>query len=328
MSSSACSSRRWLKVSCLFVFLLFLASISYAAQTQRQQHSTGTHHKTGTQSSGAQVAGGAGNSRTITFVNNCTEKVWWGVVTNDRGNDCGSGFYANPANGGGELAANGGRQTITVNLEKACGNNYQWSGNFYGRTGCKFVNGIGLCETGGCADQLYCKPGVGGNPPKTLTEFTFKSNDVDIYDVSNVDGSNVPIKIRVTNIISKPRNDKYGCGDSVCLFDFRKETGPTDQSACLNDLKARNAKGDLVGCKSACTAFDAGHSDRMANSKYCCTGSYFGPKGRNNYGNCPPTSYSQFFKSKCSDAYSWPQDDNNSTYACVATAYEVTFCAK
>lgn len=283
----------------------------------------GTHQTT------IKAAGGAGNTRMVTLINNCNEKVWWAVVTNDKGLDCGSGFYGLPASGGGELSASGGRQTITVNLEKVCGNNYKWSGNFYGRTGCKFTSaGVGLCETGGCGDQLHCKPGVGGSPPKTLTEFTFQSNDHDTYDVSNVDGANLPIKIRPTSIISNPRRDKYGCGDSACLFDFRRESNPTDQSYCLNDLKMRNSKGVLVGCKSACTAFDAGNRDRMQNSQYCCTGTYFGPARRNNYGNCPPTNYSKFFKGKCGDAYSWPQDDDNSTFSCVATGYEVTFCAK
>ena len=128
--------------------------------------------------------------------------------------------------------------------------------------------------------------------------------------------------------MQRPTGDKYWCTVSKCAFDFTKEANPKDESACLNDLKFRNGKGVLVGCKSACTAFDAGHADRMANSKYCCTGSYFGPEKRNNYGNCPPTEYSKFFKAsnRCPDAYSWPQDDNNSTFACIASGYEITFC--
>jgi hypothetical protein len=271
----------------------------------------------------------AGKTRTITFVNKCKQDIWWGVITNDKGADCGNGFFAHPGNGGDYLKA-GASQTITVNLEQVCAGKYKWSGNIYPRTGCKFdANGVGQCETGGCGDQLHCKQGVGGVPPKSLTEFTFWSNYHDTYDVSNVDGSNVPIQIKPTTIIPqarRPGTDKYWCTVSKCSFDFTKETSPTDQTACLNDLKFRNNRGVLVGCKSACTAFDAGDKNKMANSKYCCTGSYFGPVKRNNYGNCPPTEYSKSFKSKCSDAYSWPQDDNNSTFACIASAYEITFC--
>ncbi len=281
----------------------------------------------GPRSGATMVKQTAGNTRTVTFVNNCKVDVWWAVITSDKGKDCGSGFFAMPGNGGDKLAKQGGRQTITVNLEKGCGNNMVWSGNFYPRTGCDFKNtNVGLCETGGCGDQLHCKTGVGGAPPKGLAEFRFDQNGNDFYDLSFVDGFNLPIQIKPTAIIKKPRNDKYGCGVSACKFDFVQETSVKDETSCLNDLKVRNGRGTLVGCTSACQAFDAGHADRMANSKYCCTGSYFGPVNRNDAGNCPSTSYSDFFKKKCPDAYAWPQDDNNSTFSCVATAYEVTFC--
>ncbi|CBI34739.3 unnamed protein product, partial [Vitis vinifera] len=51
---------------------------------------------------------------------------------------------------------------------------------------------------------------------------------------------------------------------------------------------------------------------------YCCTD---GP------GSCGPTTYSKFFKDRCPDAYSYPQDDKTSLFTCPSgTNYKVTFC--
>jgi hypothetical protein len=266
----------------------------------------------------------AGKTRTITLVNNCKQDIWWGSAGNAKA----GGFFASPGNGGDHLAP-GARQTISVNLEKQNpgSNTVEWSGRIWPRTVCSFTpSGVGLCETGGCGDQLHCKQGLVGTPPASLAEFFFGENVTDTYDLSYVDGTNVPIQIKPTTIISYPRKDEFGCTASTCTFDFAKENSPTDESSCLNALKVRNTKGVIVGCNSACQVFDAGKPDRMANSQYCCTGNYSGPPTRSDYGNCPPTSYATFFKNKCKGPYPWPQGDKQATYACIASAYEVTFC--
>jgi len=92
--------------------------------------------------------------------------------------------------------------------------------NVGARTGCKFKKGETLptsCETGGvsfylflspldislitykymeqCNGGLKCDRASGtGVPPATLAEFTF-TGDLDWYDISNVDGSNLPVSI-------------------------------------------------------------------------------------------------------------------------------------
>uniref|UniRef100_J3LRC7 Thaumatin-like protein n=1 Tax=Oryza brachyantha TaxID=4533 RepID=J3LRC7_ORYBR len=74
---------------------------------------------------------------------------------------------------------------------------------------------------------------------------------------------------------------------------------------CPGELRAAG------GCNSACTVF--------REDKYCCTGSAAN--------SCGPTSYSEFFKRLCPDAYSYPKDDPSSTYTCPGgTNYHVIFC--
>jgi hypothetical protein len=68
-----------------------------------------------------------------------------------------------------------------------------WSGRIWARTGCSFdAKGVGPCEVGDCGNKLQCN-GAGGVPPVSLAEFT--TGDVDFYDVSFVDGVNVPIEV-------------------------------------------------------------------------------------------------------------------------------------
>ncbi|XP_010906440.1 thaumatin-like protein [Elaeis guineensis] len=71
---------------------------------------------------------------------------------------------------------------------------------------------------------------------------------------------------------------------------------------CPNELKAPG------GCNNPCTVFKT--------NEYCC-----------NSGSCGPTNYSRFFKERCPDAYSYPKDDQTSTFTCPGgTNYKVTFC--
>ncbi|KAI4300358.1 hypothetical protein L6164_033746 [Bauhinia variegata] len=71
-----------------------------------------------------------------------------------------------------------------------------WSGRFWARTGCSSDSGKFTCATGDCASgQVGCN-GAGAIPPANLIELTVASNDgQDFYDVSNVDGFNVPMSI-------------------------------------------------------------------------------------------------------------------------------------
>ncbi|KAG1364510.1 hypothetical protein COCNU_11G013370 [Cocos nucifera] len=69
-----------------------------------------------------------------------------------------------------------------------------WSGRMWARTGCEFdAEGAGTCQTGDCGSRMECG-GAGALPPATLFEITLgKGKDPDYYDVSLVDGYNLPV---------------------------------------------------------------------------------------------------------------------------------------
>ncbi|XP_057950537.1 thaumatin-like protein [Malania oleifera] len=173
----------------------------------------------------------------------------------------------------------------------------QWSGRVWGRQGCVFDSaGRGGCATGDCGGSLFCN-GLGGTPPATLAEITL-TNDQDFYDVSLVDGYNLPISM-------KPFKGTGKCSYAGCVSDLNP--------MCPVGLQVRSPdKKRVVGCKSACFAFNS--------PRYCCTG---------NYGNahtCRPTAYSRIFKAACPRAYSYAYDDPSSLSTCTGASYLVTFC--
>lgn len=89
-----------------------------------------------------------------------------------------------------------------------------WSGRIWGRTGCNFDGGeAGSCLTGDCGGRLECA-GVGALPPATLFEITMgKGTDRDFYDVSLVDGYNLPV-------YAAPRGTAGGCNATGCVSDL------------------------------------------------------------------------------------------------------------
>ncbi|CAH8272995.1 unnamed protein product [Arabidopsis lyrata] len=74
----------------------------------------------------------------------------------------------------------------------------------WGRTNCNFdSSGRGRCETGDCNGGLQCTGW--GQPPNTLAEYALNQyNNLDFYDISLVDGFNIPMslgkKITVYNL--------------------------------------------------------------------------------------------------------------------------------
>nr|QDZ06031.1 thaumatin-like protein [Pinus taeda] len=164
------------------------------------------------------------------------------------------------------------------------------AGRIWGRTGCTFdQSGSGSCATGDCGGQLVCQ--ASGAIPATLIEYTLNGNqNQDFYDMSLVDGFNLPASIAPST---------SSCTTVTCSKDINAD--------CPPELKV--AAG---GCQSACAAFPS-------NDLYCCRGQYIN--------NCPPSNYSQFFKSECPQAYSYAKDDQTSTFTCPGGSdYNVVFC--
>lgn len=172
-----------------------------------------------------------------------------------------------------------------------------WSGRVWGRHGCSFdAAGKGRCATGDCGGTLYCN-GAGGAPPATLAEITL-GQEQDFYDVSLVDGYNLAIGITPFKAASGK------CAPAGCISDLN--------AMCPAGLQVKGARGSIVACKSACSAFNS--------PRYCCTGTFGTPQA------CKPTAYSKIFKAACPRAYSYAYDDPTSIATCTKGNYLVTFC--
>lgn len=75
----------------------------------------------------------------------------------------------------------------------------RWSGTIWASTGCDAVDG---CATGVCysPDTNYiCPAYVGPGGPTTKAEFTLSNGGKDYYDVSLIDGVNLPMMIEPDN---------------------------------------------------------------------------------------------------------------------------------
>ncbi|KAH0971102.1 hypothetical protein GBA52_023258 [Prunus armeniaca] len=215
---------------------------------------------------------------TFTFTNKCDFTVWPGI-----------------------LASAGSPKLDSTGFELAKGSSRSfqaptgWSGRFWGRTGCNFDgSGHGSCSTGDCGSgQLECN-GAGAAPPATLAEFTLGSGSQDFYDVSLVDGYNLPM-------IVEGSGGSGTCATTGCATDLNRR--------CPAELKVEGGG----ACKSACDAF--------GSPEYCCNGEYGSPS------TCKPSMYSQLFKSACPKSYSYAYDDASSTFTCTGADYTITFCA-
>lgn len=217
---------------------------------------------------------------TFTFVNKCDYTVWPGIL----------------ASAGSPVLESTGFE-----LTKGSSRTFQapvgWSGRFWGRTGCKFDDsGHGTCSTGDCgSNQVECN-GAGASPPATLAEFTLgSSGNQDFYDVSLVDGYNLPLVVEGSG-------GSGTCAVTGCITDLNRR--------CPTELKAGDGSGEA--CRSACEAF--------GSPEYCCSGAYNTPA------TCKPSMYSQLFKSACPRSYSYAYDDATSTFTCTGADYTVTFC--
>ncbi|KAI4307308.1 hypothetical protein L6164_030512 [Bauhinia variegata] len=214
------------------------------------------------------------SARVFTIVNNCKETLWPAATPGDNFN--GGGFVLKPG------------QSMVFTAPVA------WSGRIWARTGCKFdKNGNGSCQTGACGTSLKCS--ASGNPPASLAEFTLAA--LDFYDVSLVDGFNVPI-------VLKPVNGKGNCSIAGCDSDLRPK--------CPNELAVK-ANGKTIACRSACDVFNA--------DEYCCRGVYGNPS------TCKATYYSNKFKQACPKSYSYAYDDPTSIFTCSGADYIIAFCS-
>jgi hypothetical protein len=177
-------------------------------------------------------------------------------------------------------------------VEMAPGDSFQvgvddgWSGRIWGKVQCATVSGKLKCAS----DPF----------PSSLAELTLtkSATGLDFYDVSLVDGFNLPIALVVVGHTPDPSHP-YDCGDPSCAQDLNATCPPPFADA---------VDGQAIACANdACKVL--GGND--ASSPDCIY----------------PNSYTEFFKGACPTAYSYPSDDPTSTFTCKGTNdYAVVFC--
>ncbi|CAD5164042.1 unnamed protein product [Musa acuminata subsp. malaccensis] len=191
-------------------------------------------------------ASSGAHSATFSFKNNCPFTVWPASLANsDKGALSQTGFQLD----------NGA--SFSLDAPPA------WGGRLWARQTCSTDSaGKFSCITGDCGTGQVACNGAGGAPPTTLIEFTLQGDGgKDFYDVSCVDGFSLPVLV----VPSGGSN----CNSTSC---------PVNVNAlCPQELRITAPDGGVVGCKSACLAFNT--------DEYCCRGQYGSPT----LASLPPT---------------------------------------
>lgn len=244
----------------------------------RSASSTGSPRPSTTAAAGKGVVTAPAGQRVITMVNHTARTVW--AVATDTA--------AYPA--GRELAP--GQSTSLTVADN-------WGGRIWGRTGCA-SSAAGTCAGGDCTS--VCE---GANPPTTLGEFSFAAYaGLDFYDVSMVDGSNLPMFVNISHTTTTDPVGPSGCYRGAC----------TTEVNCPAAMR-QSSGGQVIGCRTPCAAF--------GGDTYCCRGAWAGRE------NCVPSKwpvdYTQVFKKAEPYAYSYAFDDAATMSCKGACYYRVTF---
>ncbi|MGX1308430.1 hypothetical protein AB7M35_003188 [Amorphus suaedae] len=132
----------------------------------------------------------------------------------------------------------------------------KWSGNVYAAANCDSKGNN--CQTGMCplskdgkAYIVPCQSGDAPVGPTTLAEFTLQNTGPDFYDISMVNGANVPVSMEPTSSPSaNPNNSSYWCSApgstkvssgsllSACDWTFDATIGGADHSSVLRAVTA------------------------------------------------------------------------------------------
>ncbi|KOM53362.1 hypothetical protein LR48_Vigan09g202100 [Vigna angularis] len=218
------------------------------------------------------------NSAKLTLINQCNYTVWPALTGNVSLSTTGFVFPS------------GENSSVNVPVN--------WLGRIWGRTLCTTdsITGKFSCATGDCSSGKIACNGSGGSPPNTLVEFSLDGfNDIDFYDVSLVDGFNLPL------IVVPISGSGSNCKSTGCVVDLN--------AVCPAELKATRNE-EVVACQNPCSAFQEDY--------FCCVG---------NRSSCEPSVYSKIFKTACPQAYSYPLDDQTSTFTCPNPVdYNIVFC--
>ncbi|MDN3351327.1 thaumatin family protein [Actinomadura sp. DC4] len=227
--------------------------------------------------------------RLLTLVNRTARTIWPAVANDPKHHLAATGWRLEP----------GARVSVVLPAH--------WDARVWGRTGCSFDSaGRGHCVTGDCGGRFQCGSRWGALPA-TLGEFNLDAwQDMDFYDVSLVDGSNLPMYINHTGG-TPDKISSTGCVSAGCTKDAN--------DTCPRTLRVTH-DGAVVACRSACVALNTDQT--------CCRGQW-APRSR-----CRPSEWpidsAALFKHAEPAAYSYVNDDATSVFTCKGSCdYRITF---
>jgi hypothetical protein len=227
--------------------------------------------------------------RTITLVNHLDQTIWPAIAADPN----------HPVAATGWVLAPGASLTFAIPDH--------WDVRLWARVGCSFdAGGKGQCLSGGCGSFQCGK--TWGEFPSTLAEFNLNAwNGMDFYDVSLVEGNNLPMWVNSFGGSSQDKLDANGCSAAGCTKDAN--------ATCPSALQ-RVRGGKVVACLSSCLVFK--------DDKTCCSGAY-APRAQ-----CVPSTWpvdsAAVFKKAEPFAYSYVDDDATSVLTCSGEcSYRVTW---
>ncbi|KAH8698909.1 thaumatin [Talaromyces proteolyticus] len=283
------------------------------------------------------------------ITNLCSNDIYPAIQTQAGTGPAFGGFHAAPGN--------------TTSFKVSA----NWQGRIWARTNCTFnSNGTSMnnsgpaCLTGDCGGLLECK---GTGEPATLAEFTLATNmNLSFYDISLVDGYNLPIGIvslhnesNNSDLRSLPSNTT----NPVCI-------GSPEYLTSVDDLNTTTvATNTTLGSITYITPLEEALGTHSV-SRWCPWPLQIQPPWKpgdgvfpypddgikrpdfdpclsmcSKYGRdsdccsgshdtpekCSPNMYSTAAKRVCPDAYSYAYDDATSTFTIQQGAgFEVVFC--
>ncbi len=221
--------------------------------------------------------GGIAQASTFTVRNNCSYTVYPGI------------YPAIYSNGGWTMAPG-----ASVNISPGA-----FNGRIWGRTGCN-SSSPAQCTTGQCGGTGLQCAGTTGQAGTSLAEFNFNAGATDWYNVSYVDGIDVPIGVQVSNSGCYSPNT---CSEAV-------------KTNCPADLRVGGY------CLSPCTRYNT--------DQYCCRGAYGLPS------TCivanwaaSARAYVDNIHAYCPRQYSYAYDEisGGALHTCpTGPNYTITFC--
>jgi Thaumatin family len=228
----------------------------------------------------------ASGARRVTFVNHLSQEIWVAASPDTTHPLTATGWALPPG------------QSVTTTVPN------QYNGRFWGRTGCVFHGNAGHCQTGDCDGKFQCTGW--GTIPATLAEYNLDAwQHLDFYDISMVDGDNVPMYAYPTSGDAPNKVGPNGCVAAGC-------TTPVPCPAALQITAA----GKVVACESPCA--------KLGGDQYCCRGQW-APRSQCDPAKWP-VDYAAIFKKAEPYAYSYVDDDATSVYTCKGTCnYNIVF---